>query len=252
MMERTVGLLKTYQGRLIGMIGLFLISGFHSPSAIGKDAVTAVTKELLALMNSRDWFCKYDQKVNLNHLSDGNVAKVGVSFALIRCIYSGPGVRQERPFWRACRAASPNTILSLEDCIVADIKDAPAGDITWGEAAESPEKSSRVVDKWGRICKYADQPLQLSRRSEKEPGRFDWLCATPISCDNYDRGPKHFIDAFERGISMKYFGSRLYKSSENFVNNVGLFLQPRQISSKKRNACLAKRKLPVGFSIIQA
>ncbi len=218
-MKRMTGLLKTYQGRLIGIIGLFLISGIHSPSAIGKDAVTAVTKELLALMNSRDWFCKYDQKVNLNHLSDGNVAKVGVSFASIRCIYSGPGVRQERPFWRACRAASPNTILSLEDCIVADIKDATAGDITWSEAAKSPQESSEVVDKWGRECKYADKPLQLSRRSEKVPGRFDWLCATPISCDNYDRGPKHFIVACD-GVGVTKLNGREVVECPNVVDCV--------------------------------
>ncbi len=216
-MKRMVSLVDKVQlGFIRSLATISLVSVFFAVNVMGSDEDGYA---LLSLMNSSDWFCKYDQKVNLNHLSDGRVAKVGVSFASIRCIYSGPGTRDDRRFTGACRAAAPNTILSLEDCMVAASKDGHAGDITWGTTVESSQKSSRPVDKWGRRCTYADKPFQLVRRSEREPGRFDGLCATPISCDNYDRGPKHFIVACD-GVGITKLNGREVVECPNVVDCV--------------------------------
>ncbi len=215
-MKRMVSLVDKMHLGLRSLAAISLVSVFFAVNVMGNDEDGSA---LLSLMNSSDWFCKYEQKVNLNHLSDGSIAKVGVSFASIRCIYSGPGTHDDRRFTGVCRAAAPNTILSLEDCMVAASKDGHAGHITWGEAAKAPEKSSGVVDKWGRRCTYNFQPHQLSRHSEKVPGRFDWLCATPISCDNYDRGPKHFIVACD-GVGSTKLNGREVVECPNVVDCV--------------------------------
>jgi hypothetical protein len=167
----------------------------------------ADVRELESLVQSPDWSCKYTHKVNLAHMSDGSIDRDRtLTLASVRC--DGTGVKNGswKTYVLGCKAPGRDETFTLKKCIKNSLLE--TGEIRWSEAVLSNISKRVGSDKYGRTCKYISKtPMVVSKI--KSSGRWDNLCATPIACDRFDSGPKHFVVACDALSLTKVKGSEL-------------------------------------------
>lgn len=143
------------------------------------------------LLASKDWSCEFTKKVNLAHGSDGSVSKLTLTMGSVKC--TGP-----RNAWStfnlACITPSRDVQPSVRDCQKSSVGDHDR--FSWEPGILSKTAKKLGKDKHGRTCKY-DTKDGLPRIAYRlvSGDTFDPVCATPIACDNFDNGPKHWIVA---------------------------------------------------------
>jgi hypothetical protein len=174
---------NVFSWQLAGLI-LFSASSLFATSA----------SELREKINSPDWKCDFTHKVNLAHSSDGKVADPVLTLARVKCV----GLNAKAGHWEiyrlSCKASSRDSVSELAEC--AKDAELDTDKYSWDEGVISKSATKTGSDKHGRKCVYDTQtkkPLVSYRL--KTDGSYDAVCATPIACDNFSSGPKHFVVA---------------------------------------------------------
>jgi hypothetical protein len=150
--------------------------------------------KLTDVISSPDWVCNYSQKANLAHSADGSVAATVMTISKVTCIGQNAEKGTYIPFETTCLSPSRDVLPNLKDCVESAKNDSSKFVWAFGEVTKTAKRVG--PDKYGRKCIYntLDKKARIAYRLFAD-GKYDAVCATPLDCDNFNKGPKHWIVA---------------------------------------------------------
>lgn len=151
------------------------------------------TLKIADAVDSANWTCDYTRKVNIAHSSDGSVAPIVVTVAEAKCIGKNADKGTFASFEIACISPGRDVLPSVKECV--DSKFTDASKFVYERAEISKDAKKRGVDKYGRKCNYDTLDKKARIVYRKTENGWNAVCSTPIVCDNFDKGPKHWVVA---------------------------------------------------------
>jgi hypothetical protein len=144
-----------------------------------------------AMISSPDWSCRFTDKANSAHLSDGSPdTERTLSLVNIRCGGLGKNKGHYHTFMIACDARGRDSVYDLKDCAKSGFSKTK----TWrvGPATLATSTKSSGPFKYNGSCNYEfPKPGALSRMTPD--GKYDISCVNPVNCVDSKRSAVHFI-----------------------------------------------------------
>jgi hypothetical protein len=146
-----------------------------------------------AMISSPDWSCRFTDKANSAHLSDGSPdTERTLSLVNIRCDGLGKNKSSHYIFMIACEARARDSVYDLSECAKLGFSKTK----TWrvGNANLANADKSSGPFKYGGSCKYEfPKPVSLSRMTPD--GKYDISCINTVDCTDSKKSPVHFLAA---------------------------------------------------------
>jgi hypothetical protein len=146
-----------------------------------------------AMISSPDWSCRFTDKANSAHLSDGSAdTERTLSLVNIRCDGLGKNKSSHYIFMIACEARARDSVYDLSECAKLGFSKTKTWRIANANLANADKSSGPF--KYGGSCRYQfPNPISLGRMTPD--GKYDISCVNTVNCTNSKKSPVHFLAA---------------------------------------------------------
>ncbi len=173
------------------------------------DVALRLNKELKLsdAVKSSNWECNFTKKANLAHSSDGSVASTVATMGDVKCVGKNSQKGTFATFELACPTSARDILPTVRECLENGLSEESRFAYESGFVSSTAKKSG--VDKYGRTCRYdtLDKKARIIYRKLGD-GSWDSVCSTPIKCNNFDKGPKHWLVACKTSGTIKLSDGR--------------------------------------------